>query len=134
MLIYHFMADLVVILHAAYVSFVVLGLVLILAGVIRGWNWVRNFYFRIAHLVAIAIVCIEAVSGIVCPLTTLEDYLREKGGQATYAGNFLGYWAHQLIFFDAPPWVFTFCYLIFGLLVLTVLLLAPPNSPRGHRC
>jgi len=131
MVAYQILADLIVILHAAYVGFVVLGLAAILIGVVLRWSWVRNFWFRAIHLAALAIVAIKAITGMMCPLTTLENALREMGGQTRYPGDFLGYWAHQLIFFEGPPWVFTACYVVFTLLVLALYLLAPP---RGIPC
>ena len=99
-----FLADAVVILHAAYVGFVVLGFAAIFVGVARGWNWVRSFGFRLAHLSAIALACVESILGSAWPLTTVENGLRGRAGQARYPGNFVGYWAHRLIFYDAPPW------------------------------
>jgi hypothetical protein len=121
------LADLMVVIHASYASFVVLGLAAILAGVVFRWSWVRNVWFRAAHLVAIGIVVAESLAGIPCPLTVWEKQLRELGGQAHYAGDFLGYWAHRLLFFDAPPWVFTVIYTLFGLAVLAAFVLAPPR-------
>ena len=133
MVLYRVLADLVVVLHALYVAFVTVGLVAILAGVALRWHWVRNFWFRIAHLTAIGIVCAEAIVGIVCPLTELENSLRAKAGQTGYTGDFIGYWVHELIFFDAPWWVFTACYVAFGLLVAATFLLAPPCRPGRQR-
>lgn len=123
-------ADAVVIFHAAYVAFVVVGCVAIVVGVRRKWEWVRGFKFRVAHFVAIALVFVEAITGTVCPLTTLENELRARAGQARYPGDFLGYWAHRLIFYDAPPWVFTTLYASVTILLVAGLWLAPPN--RGH--
>lgn len=130
MVIYRILADLVVVLHAAYVSFVVFGQAAILFGLVLHWAWIRNFWFRTLHLVAISIVCLEAIAGIVCPLTTLEDFLRLRAGRSGYSGDFIGYWVHEWIFFDAPPWVFTICYVAFGLIVAATFLLAPPRWPR----
>ena len=127
MLGYRIAADLVVVFHFSYIAFVVFGLLAILIGLARGWGWVRNPWFRVAHLFAIAIVAAQAVAGIVCPLTTLENALRQRAGQATYPGAFIGYWAHQLTFYQAPPWVFTLAYTTFGLLVLGTFVLAPPR-------
>src|SRR4029079_7904709 len=56
---YRLLADLIVAIHAAYVAFVVVGLLLILIGLACGWKWVRNWWFRVAHLVAILIVAAE---------------------------------------------------------------------------
>ena len=50
------LADLIVVFHAAYVSFVVFGLVAILLGVVFRWSWVRNLWFRAIHLTVIGIV------------------------------------------------------------------------------
>ena len=93
------LADLIVVVHASYFSFVVLGLVAILLGIALRWNWVRSFWFRLAHLAAIGFVVFEAAIGMVCPLTAWENQLREAAGQEGYPGDFIGYWAHQLIFY-----------------------------------
>jgi hypothetical protein len=124
------LADLVVTVHAAYVGFVVFGLVAILAGYAMQWQWVRDPYFRLAHLAAILFVCAEAFGGWVCPLTTLEDAMRQRAGQAAYAGDFIGYWLDWLIFYNAPQWVFTTLYTAFGALVLATLWLVPPRLKR----
>ena len=71
------LADLIVMTHTAYVSFVVFGLLAILIGVALGWDWVRNIWFRAIHLTAIVIVVAEALAGIPCPLTTWEKQLRK---------------------------------------------------------
>ena len=60
-------ADFILIIHFLFVLFVVGGLALIWIGAAWGWLWVRNYWFRIAHLVAIAYVAVEAVLGVVCP-------------------------------------------------------------------
>ncbi len=126
---YHMLADLVVVFHAAYVSFVVVGFAAILIGIAMRREWVRSFSFRAAHLAAIAMVCIEAITGTMCPLTVLEDSLRARGGEAGYRGDFIGYWAHELIFYNAPSWLFTTIYLVFGAMVALTFVAAPPRLP-----
>lgn len=121
------MADLIVVFHACYVGFVVLGLAAILIGALCRWRWVHNIYFRVVHLAMIAIVVGEALAGIPCPLTVWEKQLRGRAGQASYAGDFLGYWVHRLIFYRAEPWVFTLIYAAFGLAVVAALVLVPPR-------
>ena len=128
------LADLIVVFHAGYVAFVVVGLGAILVGTILHWNWVRNSSFRIIHLAMIGIVVCEAITGIPCPLTVWEKRLRVQGGQASYPGDFLGYWAHRFIFFQAEPWVFTLIYTLFGLAVLAAFVLAPPRLPGREHC
>ncbi|MDO8434700.1 MAG: DUF2784 domain-containing protein [Candidatus Binatus sp.] len=137
---YRMLADTVVIVHAAYVAFVLFGLIAILAGAALRWrkagdycNWTRNFTFRIVHLAAIALVCVEAFTGVMCPLTTIEDWLRRQAGSAEYPGDFLGYWAHRLIFYDFPPATFTAIYIAFAILVVVTFVLMPPEWPASRR-
>jgi len=127
-MLYKLAADVVVVLHAAYVSFVVLGQLAIMIGILARWAWVRNSWFRWSHLVAISIVVVESLLGIVCPLTTLEDWLRTQADQAAaYRGDFVGHWVHELLFYVAPAWVFTLVYAAFGLLVVATFVMAPPR-------
>ena len=129
---YRIAADMTVTLHLAYVAFVVLGLVAILAGYFRSWGWVRNRWFRGMQLAMILIVVVEAWAGVVCPLTTLEQALRERAGETTYAGSFVANAVHDLLFFDLPEWGFTIIYTAFGSLVLLTLWLVPVEW-RGER-
>src|ERR1700686_1917037 len=102
---YTILADAVVVIHAAYVAFVVFGLAAILIGAAMQWRWTRSFAFRIAHLAAIALVCVESIVGVMCPLTSLEDSIRARGGATPYPGDFFAYWAHRMIFYNFPPWI-----------------------------
>jgi Protein of Unknown function (DUF2784) len=126
-LLYRIAADGVVILHLGYVSFVVIGQLLILVGILRGWHWIRGFRFRVVHLAAIAVVVTESLLEVTCPLTTLEQFLRRQGGEATYRGDFIGNCVHDLLFFDCEPQVFRLIYALFGLLVLVTFVIAPPR-------
>lgn len=112
------LADVALIAHVAFVTFVVGGLLLILLGGFRGWNWIRNPWFRILHLVGIGLVVVQAWLGIICPLTTLEMALRASAGDSTYGGTFVAHWLQRLIYYEAPPWVFAVCYTMFGLAVV----------------
>ncbi|MGI9326175.1 MAG: DUF2784 domain-containing protein, partial [Pseudomonadales bacterium] len=100
--IYRMAADAVLLLHVAFVVFVVLGLLLIIVGKLLHWAWIRNLWFRIGHLLAIAVVVLESWSGVICPLTTIEMTLRSKAGEATYAGSFIAHWLETQLYFDAP--------------------------------
>lgn len=126
------LADFVVVFHLGYVAFVVLGLVLILAGSLFKWSWVRNSWFRLIHLCMIGVVVVESLLSITCPLTTLESYLRSKSGQTSQPGSFMGRLAHDLLFFDLTPNFFTIAYCLFGAIVLATFLLVPPNCMKSR--
>lgn len=128
------LADLVLTLHAAFVAFVVVGLILIWLGRILGWAFVRNFWLRVAHLAAMGVVAAEALSGFVCPLTTWENRLRLlAGGEGRYAESFIQHWLQRLIFFDFDERVFAITYLAFFLAVALSFWLVPPRRPRRTR-
>lgn len=124
-------ADVVVVVHFAFVAFVALGLLLTLVGGVRQWAWVRSFRFRGTHVAAIGVVVIESLCGITCPLTVWEQQLRVLAGQTSHRGDFIATWVHKLMFFEAEPWVFTTGYSAFGAMVVLSWLLVPPTWPRG---
>ena len=115
---YLLLADAALALHAGFVLFVVGGALLILIGGGLGWRWVRNPWLRWCHLAGVGVVVVQAWAGIICPLTTLEMWLRQQAGTPTYSGSFIGHWLQTLLYYSAPDWVFTLCYTVFGLLVL----------------
>lgn len=133
MRLYQHLADAVLVLHFGVVVFVVGGLVLIVAGNALRWGWVNAFGFRLAHLVAIAIVVVQSWLGEVCPLTTLESWLRVRAGSAAYSRSFIEHWIQRLLFYEAPFWVFVSAYTLFALLVLGCWWYFPPRrkSPKG---
>ena len=120
----HWLADLILVAHFAFVAFVVGGLPLIWLGAARGWRWVRNRQFRIAHLAAISFVALEALAGMVCPLTEWEDALRATPA----ATSFIARWLHRLLFYSFPDWVFTTAYVLFALLVAATWWRVRPQS------
>ena len=121
-------ADLILFVHVLFVAFVVFGLVLILIGKPLRWDWVRNRRFRIAHLIAIGIVVLQSWFGMICPLTTWEMALRERAGDATYAGSFIAHWLDAILYYQAPPWVFAVAYTAFGALVVLSWFWVPPGK------
>jgi polyferredoxin len=132
---YQLLADAVLVLHFGIVVFIVAGLVLVLAGNLRGWAWVNAWWFRLAHLAAIGVVVAQAWLGQVCPLTTLESWLRVEAGASspTYAGSFVEHWVQRVLFYEAPTWAFTLAYSLFALLVAATWWHYPPRRNRRHR-
>ena len=121
-----FLADVILVVHFLFVAFVMGGLALVWIGAAAGWQWVRNFWFRVAHMCAIVFVAAEAIAGIWCPLTIWEAELR--GARADK--GFIAQWIHRLLFYDFPPWVFTAAYVTFALLVAVTYWLVPPRRMK----
>jgi len=125
-----FAADLILIIHVAFVFVVICGLVAIYLGYFLKWDWIRNFWLRILHLVAIAIVVLQSWLGMICPLTSWEMSLREAAGGATYSGSFIQHWLQDILYYTAPEWVFILCYTVFGCLVLASWFIIPPLKKK----
>ena len=125
------LSDLVVIFHLAYAAFVVVGFILILAGALLRWRWIRNPVFRWVHLGCIALVAVEAVVGLICPLTLLENWLLVGSGQAGYERTFIGQLIYDLLYYDFPAWVFTVAYVSLAALTALTLVLIPPARKRS---
>jgi hypothetical protein len=82
------LADLIVVLHFAFVLFVVLGGLLVL-------RWPRLAYVHVP--VAVWGVLIE-FAGWICPLTPLEKKLREAAGDAGYEGGFIEHYILPVLY------------------------------------
>lgn len=126
---YSFLADGIAVVHAGYVLFVVVGVVVILLGWWRGWSWGRNFWFRAIHLVAMLIVALETVFGWNCPLTDLEKWLRAQAGEDPYSGDFLAELAHRVLFWDLPTWSFAVIHVGMALVIVAMFYGMPPRLP-----
>lgn len=134
-IVYSVAADVVLVVHFAFVLFVVFGLVLVWIGYFASWNFVRGIVFRLSHLLAMVVVVLESVFGIICPLTTWENRLRHlAGGGERYESSFMQHWIHKVMFFDLEPSTFTVIYVVFLLaLVLSFVVVRPrwPSRPRA---
>jgi hypothetical protein len=129
---YRLLADVVLSIHVAIVMFVVAGLVFVVVGNRYGWAWVNGWWFRLAHLGAIAVVVAQAWLGVICPLTILESWLRVRARQSAYEVSFIEHWLERVLYYDAPAWVFTLGYTLFGLAVAGAWWRFPP-ARRARR-
>lgn len=85
---YRLLADLVMLVHFAFVVFVVTGGLL-------AWRWPRLLWVHSAVLVyAAAIVTI----GFTCPLTPLEQHLRRVAGTSGYDGGFVDRYIEGVVY------------------------------------
>lgn len=125
---YQFLADAVLGIHLAVVVFIVGGLAAIVVGGLRGWQWIADVRFRIAHLGAIAIVTALEWLGQGCPLTTLESWLRTRAGGTGYDRGLIADWVRSILFYEAPGWAFALVYTAFGLVVLAAWWRFPPRG------
>jgi hypothetical protein len=91
---YGFMADLVLIVHLAFILFVIAGGLLV---------WWRPRLI-IPHLAAVIWgLAIEFIPSLFCPLTPLEQMLLSNAGEKGYEGGFVNHYLIPLIYPDAPP-------------------------------
>jgi Protein of Unknown function (DUF2784) len=121
------LADAIVVVHFLIVLFVLAGVPLVYLGVALRWAWVRSRHWRVLHLGAIFFIAAESLLGIACPLTVWEYALR--GQQSTH--GFIERGVDRVLFYDAPPWVFTVSYIAFAALVVVTWLAVPPTRKRG---
>ncbi len=87
-MLYQLLADLVVLVHALFVLFVVMGGIAVL-------RWRRLVWL---HLPAVAWGVAIELGGWVCPLTYLENYFRRRGGEAGYSGTFIARYLEPLLY------------------------------------
>jgi len=129
-----FLADLIVICHFLIVLFAVGSQVLVFIGQMIGWCWVRNFIFRMTHLVVVAFIALQSLIGNLCPLTIWEYQLRQCAGQVVENDVFfLARLLRMIMFYDLPAWFFDIIYVAFGLLVILTFFLIPPERPCRRR-
>jgi len=87
-MVFRILADSVVVLHVAFVVFVLLG------GLLVG-RWPRIAW---AHLPAAAWGAWVEFAGWVCPLTPLENWLRQQGGGPGYSSSFVEHYLVPLLY------------------------------------
>jgi hypothetical protein len=85
---YRLAADAVVILHLAFVIFVVAGGLLVCK-----WRWIAWL-----HVPAVVWAVLLEFNGWLCPLTPLEIEMRAAGGQAGYAGGFIEHYILPVLY------------------------------------
>jgi hypothetical protein len=81
-------ADAVVVIHALFVVFVVLGWILVL-------KWPRLAW---VHLPCAAWGALIEFAGWVCPLTPLENRLREAAGNGSYNAGFVEHYVFRFLY------------------------------------
>jgi hypothetical protein len=104
---YRQIADLLVLIHFAFLLFVVTGGVLVL-------RWPKVAWIHVPA--AIWGMLIEFV-GWICPLTPLENGLRQRAGEAAYTGGFIAHYVMRVLY---PEGLTRGIQVILGTLVLVL--------------
>jgi hypothetical protein len=87
-MLYHWLANLVVVVHLAFLLFVVLGVLLVR-------RWPRLIFL---HIPAFIWGVLIEFAGWICPLTPLENSLRRLAGESGYVGGFIDHYITALIY------------------------------------
>jgi hypothetical protein len=82
------LADAVLVAHFAFVLFVMLG----------GFLVLRRRWFIWLHLPVVIWGALIEFAGWICPLTPLENWLREQGGDRGFSGGFIDHYLGTLIY------------------------------------
>ncbi len=126
-------ADAVLVLHGCIVAFNVGALPIIWLGYFRKWNFVRQPFFRIVHLVLVGFVTAEAALGLICPLTLLENRLRQDTDSASvYQGSFVSHWLGRLLYWDISQTALAMMYAAFFALVVLAFIFVRPARIGGR--
>jgi len=106
-MIYRIFADIVIVIHLAFVLFAVFGGLLVL-------RWKR---WACLHVPAVLWAALIEFAGWVCPLTPLENWLREKGGAIAYRSGFVEHYILPLLY---PVVLTRRLQIVLGLFVLGI--------------
>ena len=87
-MVYGLAADFVVAFHFTFVLFVVLGGLLV-------WRWPRVAWVHLPCAVWGALI---ELTGLICPLTPLEKWLRDQAGVASYEGGFIAHYIVPILY------------------------------------
>ena len=116
----------VYVIHLIYALIVVIGFFLIIIGFFARWKWIRNFAFRLIHLLMIGIVAIESIFNAECPLTWLEYKLMSLDRIKHSSMPFIAGMVDKVLYYNFPIWLFNAIYIIFGLAVFIAWFAIPP--------
>ncbi len=121
-----FLADLILMLHFFIVIFITLQFFTVPVAYKLNWKWQKNRVLRIIHLIMIFFVTTEAVIGITCPLTIIENKLRNIYSYNTFLEN----WISKIMFWNLPSYTFMILYILCLFWTLLMWKIFPPNKSR----
>ncbi|MEE9117672.1 MAG: DUF2784 domain-containing protein [Calditrichia bacterium] len=128
---YRILADLIMVIHLAWIIFMLWGFVL----TIRGFFYPKFFerwLFRTIHLLGIIFVVTLEILGKYCPLTLWENALRGHYNPETdYPGSFIIKHISQMIYPDVSPLVVIIPTILVAAFTLTMFIFKPPSKLSG---
>ena len=136
-MLYKILADLVVLIHFAWILFILWGFILTACGSISVYvlraakdRW-RTFFdewiFRTIHLGGIVYTAVLTVLGKHCPLTTLENILKEQyNTELTYPGSFVVHYIEKIFYPEANFLLFVIPTMIITAFTLLMFIIRPP--------
>jgi len=129
-MLYKVFADLIVVIHFAWILFMLVGFLLTLCG----FFWKKFFdwwLFRALHLCGIAYVGLLAVLRQYCPLTILENTLRAGyNPELTYPGSFVVHYIERLVYPDVVPLAILIPTIFIAVFTIVVFIIKPPTKIR----
>ena len=112
-------ATLILLVHFVVVAFNVFGLIAVPIGRLFGWEFVRGFWWRFAHVLSLAAVALQAVLGRACFLSIWENALRTDAGPSDVP-PMIASWINSVLYWPLPLWVFAAGYV--GVLLYALML------------
>lgn len=101
---------------------------LILIGAKLQWKWIRIRWLRRIHVAMILFVMIEYFIGMMCPLTVLEEYLRQQPAEkSVYPMGFFPALISKILFSDFEPWVYGAIYVAGAFIIILLYRKVPPH-------
>ncbi|MCI0595602.1 MAG: DUF2784 domain-containing protein [candidate division Zixibacteria bacterium] len=123
--------KLIVGLHALWVVFALWGFFWTVAAFLIHRRFFDFFWFRTLHLVGISIVAALSFTGLYCPLTIIETYLRIKNATA-YDGGFILHYAQRWLGLAIDSSFTRACTLLILITAGVVYFIRPPQRVRGR--
>ena len=101
-------ANALLFVHFCLAAFVSFGFFIIPIGYKLGWSWIKKRNVRLLHLLLIGLITVEAIVGLTCPLTVLENKFRD----VDYSSSFMSYWMARILYWNLSSEVFVILYIL----------------------
>jgi hypothetical protein len=116
--------------HFAVVLFNVFWLIAVPLGGWLAWRFVRNYWWRAAHIAVLILVAAQAVAGRLCFLTILQNNLQGRAGDMA-PPSLITRIVTRAIYWPLPDWAFAPLYVLALVWAALLWIYVPPR--RSHR-